>query len=82
MNKRLQVLIETKEYKSFMRIAKAAGLSLGEWVRQSLRKTLNEKSSTDHQTKMAKVYRLARAGDLPSGDIEEILEQIETGKNR
>jgi uncharacterized protein (DUF2344 family) len=82
MNKRLQVLIDKKEYKTFMRIAKAAGLSLGEWVRQSLRKALSEKSLTDHKTKMAKIHKLARSSNLKSGEIEEILEQIESGRNR
>ncbi|HCU24762.1 MAG TPA: antitoxin [Deltaproteobacteria bacterium] len=78
MSKRLQVLIEAKEYKSFQRLARETGLSLGEWVRQALRRLAMEKTSANPQEKLAALRRYA---DLkaPTGDIEQILAEIEQG---
>lgn len=80
MSKRLQVLLDPKEYKQFMTIAKTQGMSLGEWVRQALRATVRQRSVGDAEEKLARIKRLAEKGDLPTGDIESLLAEIERGR--
>ncbi len=75
MSKRLQVLIEEKEYSQFKKLASKASMSLGEWVRQALRQAAS--SVAKHSSKQ-KLEALDRAFEynFPSGDIEQILEEI------
>lgn len=78
MSNRLQVLLEAKEYSSFRKIAESFGLSLGEWVRQSLRKSAQECSAHDPDKKL-KAVRKAVTYAYPSGDIDTMLKEIEQG---
>ncbi len=74
----MQVLIEPKEYKQFQRLAEAKGLSLGEWVRQILRRFSESSSARDPQIKIAHIRKASQL-NYPSGDIEQILGEIEKG---
>lgn len=78
MSKRLQVLLEPREYRSFQQIARETGLSLGEWVRQALRKVAGSSSRKSQHKKMEAVRR-AMQFNGPTGDIEQILQEIEKG---
>ncbi|MDP2600766.1 MAG: antitoxin [Deltaproteobacteria bacterium] len=78
MSKRLQVLLEPKEYKNIQHLAEEEGLSLGEWVRQVLRTAAAGFSSQSPAEKLKKV-RLSSQQTYPTGDIEKILEEIEKG---
>ena len=78
MSKRLQVLFEEREYKAFQRLAKNQGLSLGEWVRLALRDVANRLSTKSPQSKLKNIRKSAKQS-YPSGDIDEILSQIESG---
>lgn len=78
MSKRLQVLMEPKEYKQFQRLAEAKGLSLGEWVRQILRRFAQSTSTKDPQTKINQIRKASQLS-YPSGAIEQILAEIEKG---
>ncbi len=78
MSKRLQVLIEPREYKTFQMLAKEAGLSLGEWVRQALRRLTLTHSQKSVQQKLDHIRKYSRY-NFPTGDIEQILAEIEKG---
>lgn len=78
MSKRLQVLVEPKEYKSFQQMAREAGLSLGEWVRQALRRMAGDSSRKSPAQKIAAIRRAAQSNG-PTGGIEQMLEEIERG---
>ena len=78
MSKRLQVLIEPKEYQVFQKLARQAHMSLGEWVRQALRRTTQQVSGKSPMDKLASIRR-ASAHTFPSGDIDRILSEIEQG---
>ena len=78
MSKRLQVLLEPREYRSFQQLAREAGLSLGEWVRQALRKIAAGRSKKSVHEKLEHIRRFSQY-QFPSGDIEQILAEIEKG---
>lgn len=78
MSKRLQVLLDPKEYKMYQNIAKKSGVSLGKWVRDCLRKFANEYSSKSPRQKL-KSIRLSSFHKFPTGDIDQILSEIEEG---
>lgn len=75
---RLQVLFRMQEYQALQVFAKQQGLGLGEWVRQVLQRTIQEKSSMKSEQKMAAV-RAAVALSEPVGDIDQMLAEIEQG---
>ena len=78
MSKRLQVLIEPREYRTFHQLAREAGVSLGEWVRRLLRREAGEKSLRRPEEKL-RVIRKACQYNGPTGDIGQILQEIEKG---
>ena len=78
MSKRLQVLIEPREYLTFRRIAREAGVSLGEWVRLALRRSAERASPRPAEEKLRRL-RTASRHAFPSGDIDTMLQQIEQG---
>lgn len=78
MSKRLQVLLQPKEYKTFRQLAKETGLSLGEWVRQALRLQASGVSSKNLVHKIKNV-RKASQYSFPSGEIDRMLSEIEKG---
>lgn len=80
MSKRLQVILDIREYKSFQQIARETGLSLGEWVRQALRRTAEGFSRKRPQAKLKAIAKARRHG-FPTGDIGDILVDIERGRS-
>lgn len=78
MSKRLQVLVEPGEYKQFQHIAEKKGVSMGEWVRQVLRQATASSSGKSTRQKLEHIRHFCRF-KLPSGDIEQILAEIEKG---
>lgn len=79
MSKRLQVLLDKTEYQKFFQVAKAKGMSLGEWVRQAMRRSYEDTSGVSSEIKIKKINELAKKYSFPSGSIEEINEQIKSG---
>lgn len=79
MSKRLQVLLEPREYRGFQQIAKEAGLSLGEWVRQVLRSASDTRSTKSPEEKLKAIRRFSQY-QAPTGDIEQMLAEIEKGR--
>jgi hypothetical protein len=78
MSKRLQVLFELKEYKTLQQLAREAGLSLGEWVRQTLRRATEGSSLKSPQEKLKNIRRFSKMNG-PTGDIGQVLKEIESG---
>ncbi len=78
MSTRLQVLLEAREYRSLQEAAKAAGLSLGEWVRQALRRAMTLTAKKPARTKLTAIRRASRHR-FPTADIDDMLEEIERG---
>ncbi len=78
MSKRLQVVLEDAELRSFRRAARRAGVTLSEWVRQTLRRAERE---TGTGSVDAKLDAIARAGEhaFPAPDIEQMNAEIERG---
>lgn len=78
MSKRLQVLLEPREYKTFRQIAKEAGVSLGEWVRRALRRAAQNSTSKSPEERLAVIRRYSQHKG-PTCDIEQMLAEIEKG---
>lgn len=78
MSKRLQVIIEDGEYEDLRRVAEAKGMTVSAWVRDVLRQARRGESSGDVERRLA-VVRAAARHTFPTGDIEEMLADIERG---
>ncbi len=76
--KRMQVLIEETEYRRIVRIAKRQGMTLAEWVRQTLRLAYRQEPLGDRDKKLAAV-RTATANEFPTADIDQMLAEIASG---
>jgi hypothetical protein len=78
VSKRLQVIVDDEEMSSFEQTARAHGLTVSEWVRQSLRATERATSHRDPDEKI-RAIRAATLHRFPAGDITSLLEEIEQG---
>ena len=76
--KRMQVLIEETEYRRLVRIAKRQGMTLAEWVRQTLRLAYRQEPLGDRDKKLATV-RTAATHKFPTADIDQMLAEIASG---
>jgi hypothetical protein len=78
MSKRLQVLLEEREFREIQRIARQRRMTVAEWVRQALRAASRQEPLGDAGKKLA-VVRAAARHAFPSGDIDQMLADIEGG---
>ena len=78
MTKRLQVLVEDPEWREIQRAARSRRLTIADWVRHALRAARKQQPTGDLDRKLSAVRAAARHG-FPTGEIEEILEEIERG---
>lgn len=78
MSKRLQVLFEEDELAEIRRVARARRMTVAEWVRQSLRQARAKESPGDVEAKR-RAIRQAVGHSFPTGDIEQMLAEIERG---
>jgi hypothetical protein len=78
MSKRLQVVLSEEEFEQLRDIARGQGLTLSEWVRQTLRVARAGRPARDRVRKLAAV-RAAVRHSFPTADIDEMLEEIERG---
>ena len=76
MSHRLQVLIPEGLDAQIRKAAQRKRLSKGAWVRQAIEKTLG-----DNRPQGDALERLASFG-APTGDIEQMLAEIEAGRGR
>jgi hypothetical protein len=78
MSKRLQVLMDEKDWKALQQEARRHGVTVSEWVRQALRAARRESSAVDPARKLASV-RASLRHEFPTADIEQMLAEIERG---
>jgi len=75
---RLQVVMDEAELADYRRLAKRAGMTLAEWVRQKLRRASREEPIANVDRKLAAV-RTAAANAFPAPGVDQMLEEIESG---
>jgi hypothetical protein len=78
MAKRMKVLLEDGEYRRLQRTAKRHHMTLAEWVRRALRAASREEPDGGPAEKLAVVREAATHG-FPTGDIGQMLDEIERG---
>lgn len=78
MAKRLQVLLDEREFREFQRIARAKQMTVADWVRQALRSAGRAEPAGDVPDRIARIRAAARHG-FPAGDIDAMLGEIEQG---
>lgn len=78
MSKRLEVLLSAQEMADIQRIARQERLTVGEWVRRTLREAREQGSMRDPEVKLRATRRAAEFS-FPTADIDEMLGEIERG---
>ena len=78
MAKRLQVLLDEVEYLEIRRAAERERMSIAEWVRQTLRAA--RRGEAERMETKLRALADAVAHDFPTGDIDEMLSDIEAGR--
>ncbi len=78
MTKRLQVLLQDPDYREIQRVARSRHMSVAEWVRQALESARRQEPGGTVGKKLDAV-RIAIQHEYPSGRMEDILAEIETG---
>lgn len=79
MSKRLQVLLDEREFDQWRRLAKAQRLTLGEWVRRALRRAAVSSEGPDPAARLKALDKALRCGH-PTGSIDQMLAEIERGR--
>jgi hypothetical protein len=74
----LQVLLHEDELREIQRIARTRRMTVAEWVRQALR-SAGEGEPLREASKKLDVVRAAARHSYPTGDIEQMLGEIERG---
>lgn len=78
MSRRLQVVVDDSEFEELRRAAELRGTTVSAWVREVLRQALRAESTGDVEVRLA-VVRAAARHDFPTGDVDEMLAEIERG---
>jgi hypothetical protein len=78
MSKRLQVVLDEAELAEIQRAAKRERLTTAEWVRQALRVARRSVPGTAAKKKL-EVVRSAMDHAFPTGDVRQMLREIERG---
>lgn len=78
MAKRLQVILQDPDYREIQRMARSRHMSIAEWVRQAL-DLARRREPASNTGKKLDVIRAAVRYAYPTGDIDTILREIESG---
>lgn len=78
MAKRLQVILKDPEYRMIKHAARSRQMTLAEWVRQALDQA-QRREPVGRVDKKLGVIRAAARGNYPTGDIDQMLAEIEKG---
>jgi hypothetical protein len=76
--KRLQVILQDPDYREIQRMARSRHMSIAEWVRQAL-DLARRREPASNTGKKLDVIRAAVRYAYPTGDIDTILREIESG---
>ena len=79
MSKRLQVLLDADEWEQLQAIARRHRTTVSEWVRRTLREAREREPGGDLDTKL-RAIRAAARHEFPTADIDQMLEEIERGR--
>jgi len=80
MSKRLQIVMPDEEIEELRRSAEREGMSLSEWARHALRRAQRSQQGPSADDKLKAVERALECGH-PTGDIQDILASIESGRD-
>ncbi|MDB5038109.1 MAG: hypothetical protein JWQ35_1637 [Bacteriovoracaceae bacterium] len=80
MSKRLQVLLPDADYKALIRGVRALKMSVSDWVRDQIREGLQKGKSESAEERLSKILKYAKYSG-PTGNIENMLNEIERGRN-
>lgn len=75
------MLFAPREYAFFQRLARKAGMSLGEWVRQSLRQVATRLNVPAPEERLKAVRELSRLS-LPVSGIDDLLLEMHVARSR
>lgn len=78
MSKRLQVIVEDLEYRDLMKAARRRGMTVSQFVRESIRAMRKQEPSVDAGRKLM-VVREAVHHAYPAPDVDQMLAEIERG---
>ncbi|MEW5742766.1 MAG: antitoxin [Myxococcota bacterium] len=78
MSTRLQVRLDDEEFREIRRPAKARKTTVAEWVREALRVARARQPQRSQEDKL-KAIRAAAKHSFPTGDIDQMLAEIERG---
>ena len=70
--------MDDDELRELKDVAKRNRTTVAEWVRQVLRAAFRQEPRIDAERKL-KVIRMAITNSFPSGDVQQMLEEIERG---
>jgi hypothetical protein len=79
MSKRLQLIINEKEMERLRKCAEREELTLSEWARRALERARREQEAPTAEQKRKALDR-ALICEHPTGDIDELLTEIERGR--
>lgn len=80
MSKRLQIVVEDEELERLRKAAVREGLTLSEWARRVLERARRSQKGPTPAQKIAAIERALTCGH-PTADVEEMLAQIEKGRD-
>ena len=80
MSTRLQVVVSDAEAASLRRVARLAGLTTSEWARRALRAARDAQAGPSPHSRLDALDR-ALGCNHPTGDIGEMLADIERGRD-
>ena len=72
------MILQDPEYREIQRAARSRRMSIAAWVRQALEIARRREPKADVGKKLAAIRAAARY-DFPSGDIDDMLAEIESG---
>jgi hypothetical protein len=78
MSRRLQVLLSEAEMEEIRKLARRERVPVGEWVRRTLREARARQPVHEPQWKLKAVRRAAEYS-FPTGEIDQMLDEIERG---
>jgi hypothetical protein len=78
MSIRLQVVMETAELEAIRAAARERGMTVSEWVRETLREARRRVSDVDSDRKLAAVRAADRLA-YPTADIDRMVAEISLG---
>jgi hypothetical protein len=79
MSKRLQVLMDDEELERIQGTAELEGMTVADWVRQALKRALQERPERARDLKIAAV-RAGIGHSFPTSDIDQMLIEIDRGR--